>query len=250
MDGKIDRLKVCIKYCGGCNPDSDGVEAVSRIKQKVGDGIEFRHKDEGEYDLILAVQGCKRACADLTQFEGFKILTVKCIEDIERVVGEINYALINMVQRKERIMGKEFKEEDQQIRIQKLEVGDRFTTKPRVISKADVEQFASMTGYTLPFFLSEAGAKEAGWQGQLVPGMLTVSMAIGLLIQSGYIWDVTASLGADTIKFEKPVYVGDEIRVETEITSKKQTKKGGWITSYNWAVRNQKGEIVASGNNT
>jgi acyl dehydratase len=46
------------------------------------------------------------------------------------------------------------------------------------------------------------------------------------------------------------VYVYDEIRVEAEVTAKKQTRKGTWVCSYKWTVKNQRNEGVASGINT
>ena len=147
-------------------------------------------------------------------------------------------------------MAKEYVEESRYSLITDMDEGDKFTTKSRVITRSDVERFATTTGYTLPLFLSDEAAKEAGWKGQLVPGFLTVSLTVGLLIQSGYISTVRASLGAKEIKFNAPVYLYDSIHVETVVASKKQTKKGDWICGYNWVVKNQRDENVAEGFNT
>jgi len=130
-----------------------------------------------------------------------------------------------------------------------MDIGDRFITKSRVITKTDLELYAISTGDTHPMFLSEEQAKAAGWKNQLVPGLLTFSIAVGLLIQSGYISDVMAFMGTDKVKFNAPVYPYDTIRVETEVLSKKQTKSANWICSYKWIVRNQNDEAVAEGEN-
>jgi len=147
-------------------------------------------------------------------------------------------------------MAKEHVEQEMQKPIQKMDVGDRFVTKPRVITKTDLELYAISTGDIHPMFLSEEAAQARGWKTQLVPGLLTFSIAVGLLIQAGYIKDVMAFMGTDKVRFNAPVYPYDTIRVETAVLSKKQTSKGNWICSYSWVVRNQNDEAVAQGENT
>jgi len=58
-----------------------------------------------------------------------------------------------------------------------------------------------------------------------------------------------AFMGTDKVKFNAPVYPYDTIRVETEVLSKKQSKRASWICSYKWIVRNQNDEAVAEGEN-
>jgi len=141
-------------------------------------------------------------------------------------------------------------EEEMQQHIQNMEIGDKFITKSRVITKTDLELYAISTGDTHPMFLSEEHAKAFGWKTQLVPGLLTFSIAVGLLIQSGFISDVIAFLGTDKVKFNSAVYPYDSIKVQTEVLSKKQTKSANWICSYKWIVTNQNAEAVAEGENT
>lgn len=80
-------------------------------------------------------------------------------------------------------------------------------------------------------FLSEEAARAAGWKTQVVPGLLTFSIAVGLLIQSGYIRDVIAFMGTDKVRFHAPVYPYDSIRVETQVLSKKRT---GFAAIHGW----------------
>lgn len=144
----------------------------------------------------------------------------------------------------------EFFEEDMQKHIQNTEVGDKFVTKSRVITKTDLELYAICTGDTHPMFLSEERAKAFGWKTQLVPGPLTFSIAVGLLIQSGFISDVIAFLGMDKVRFNAPVYPYNSIRVEAIVISKKKAKKGNWICNYKWQIKNQNEIVVAEGENT
>lgn len=84
-------LKIGIKYCGGCNPLYDRVAAVKKLEQKLRGKAVFVSTDCEEVDLILAVQGCDRACADLSPFEGIPILVVLTPEDgntaLEHIFG-------------------------------------------------------------------------------------------------------------------------------------------------------------------
>ena len=147
-------------------------------------------------------------------------------------------------------MAQQYVEEAMQKHIQEMEIGDRFVTKPRVITKTDLELYAISTGDTHPMFLSEDAAQAAGWKTQLVPGLLSFSIAVGLMIQSGFISEVTAFMETDKVKFLAPVYPYDTIHVETEVLAKKQTSKGSWICSYHWQIKNQDDVTVAEGDNT
>ena len=145
-------------------------------------------------------------------------------------------------------MAKDYIEDSWRMPIQKMEVGDRLTTKQRVISKTDVELFALLGGDIAPQFLNEEAAKAQGWKTQLVPGLCTLNIAYGLLIQAGFLADIIAYMGTADMRFLAPVYPGDSVRMETEVTSKKKTEKG-WICEYDWTIRNHDGVAVAEGHN-
>jgi acyl dehydratase len=99
-------------------------------------------------------------------------------------------------------------------------------------------------------FLADEAAKALGWEAQLVPGLLSYSIAVGLMIQSGFIADVKAYMSTDKMRFLAPVYPGDTIRVEAEVLSKKLIKSGDWICSYKWAIKNQHDKTTGEGENT
>jgi acyl dehydratase len=142
----------------------------------------------------------------------------------------------------------EYIEESWRIPAQKMEVGDRITTKARTITRTDVEMVALLGGDYAAQFLSREAAEAAGWKDQLLPGVGTLNIAYGLLIQAGFLADVVAYMGTDRLRFFQPVYPGDAIRMEAEVAGKKLTEKG-WICEYDWKVRNQHDEVVASGRN-
>ena len=74
-------MKVAIKYCGGCNPDYDRVALVKRIEERLIGKVEFVSAENDNIDPVLAVEGCKTACADLSAFKGTNIRFITKIED-------------------------------------------------------------------------------------------------------------------------------------------------------------------------
>jgi acyl dehydratase len=82
-------------------------------------------------------------------------------------------------------------------------------------------------------------------------GVLTFSIAIGLMESCGILDDVVAFLGTEKLRFVKPVYIGDTLRVLVELKDKKFSKGGSRGTvHYEWRVVNQHDEEVLRGTNT
>ena len=82
--------RIRIKYCGGCNPDYDRGQLVEKIKKRLGDSVTWVPSNAKTYDLVLAIQGCETACADLTDFEGHEIHSVACLADADEFLRHIN----------------------------------------------------------------------------------------------------------------------------------------------------------------
>jgi hypothetical protein len=77
-------IKVGIKYCGGCNPYYDRVALVDRIKSRLKDKAEFVSPSDDDVDLVLAVEGCQTACADLNAFQGKTVHIITRKEDADK----------------------------------------------------------------------------------------------------------------------------------------------------------------------
>ena len=67
------KKNVRVEYCGGCNPNYDRVEMIERLQSLVEDRFCFALHDRHDFDLLLVVNGCPRACANnnLTRAEFF-----------------------------------------------------------------------------------------------------------------------------------------------------------------------------------
>jgi len=95
-------LRVGVKYCGGCNPEYDRVALVEQIKERLEGKVSFVSPESEGIDIILAVNGCRTACADLSGFRRNETWTVTGNEDGKEFVREI-------VEREVHINGKEKK---------------------------------------------------------------------------------------------------------------------------------------------
>jgi len=82
-------LKVGIKYCGGCNPYYDRVDLVKQIESRLQGKVEFVSAGNDDVDLVLAVEGCQTACADLESFQGKIIHIISQKENIDEFLQKI-----------------------------------------------------------------------------------------------------------------------------------------------------------------
>ena len=82
-------LKVGIKYCGGCNPGYDRVALADYVQQSLQGRVEFIPMENTDIDLVLAIEGCKTCCADLSSFEGKQIQFVSQLEDAGKFLQSI-----------------------------------------------------------------------------------------------------------------------------------------------------------------
>jgi acyl dehydratase len=129
-----------------------------------------------------------------------------------------------------------------------LEVGDRFTSDGRTLSEEDIATFAALSGDRHPLHTDPVWARDVGPFGaRVAQGCLTLSLATGLefeLIGS----DGTAILafyGMDRVRFVKPVFVGDTIHIEGEVTSLEPKDASRGVVTMHQEIVNQDGDVVA-----
>lgn len=87
-------LRVGLKYCGACNPEYDRVALVEQIERSLQGKVAFVSTKIEGIDIILAVQGCSTACADLSAFQGLEIRTITKIGDTDKFIDEMNKRVI------------------------------------------------------------------------------------------------------------------------------------------------------------
>lgn len=79
-------LIIGLKYCGGCKPDYDRVALAEKIAHRLaGTAVLVRHDHPG-VALILAVQGCATACADLSPFEHLPVFIITRPKEVDAFI--------------------------------------------------------------------------------------------------------------------------------------------------------------------
>jgi len=115
----------------------------------------------------------------------------------------------------------------------------------RVIGEKEIILFAAATGDINPVHLDAEFAAESIFKERIAHGMLTggvISAALALVLPGpGCIY-----LG-QSLRFQKPVKIGDELTAQLEVTAKREDKE---ILTIECEVINQHGKVVASGTAT
>ena len=128
---------------------------------------------------------------------------------------------------------------------EEFNVGDKFITPRRTITKAAIDIMLSLGGLRNPVFVDEEYAKTTVFGSSVVPGELSIVFMGGLNEQLDMWWD-TVLVGIDKMKFKNPLRPGDTIHNEIEILSTRLTSKQGWgLVLDKSTCLNQKGQAVA-----
>lgn len=93
MPDKKEPFKIGIKYCGGCKPAYDRLEQVRELQRRLAGRIELLPPESEGVRLVLAVQGCPTACADLRPFSRQRVWSITCPEEAEKFVACIESCL-------------------------------------------------------------------------------------------------------------------------------------------------------------
>lgn len=106
-----------------------------------------------------------------------------------------------------------------------FEVGQEYVTSGRTISESDVVQFAALTGDWNALHTNEEYCKTTQFGRRIAHGLFGLSLMEGMKYRMGH-FDGTAiaSLGW-TVKFVKPIYIGDTVRVKVRIKALRESKK-------------------------
>lgn len=124
--------------------------------------------------------------------------------------------------------------------------GQHYKTDRRTVTEADHVNFTTSFGFFEPLFMDAPYiAEHTPYQGRLVPGALTFSMAEGLTILSGIIHGTGMALLGVEMTVLNPVSVGDTLTVDIEVAGKRETRnpERGIVTFFQ-RVLNQDGQAV------
>lgn len=133
--------------------------------------------------------------------------------------------------------------------FEEFSIGDKVATSGRTITESDIVRFAGLTGDFNEIHINAAYAAEEMFGERVAHGLLVLSIAVGLAVQTGFIERTVLAFRELDWKFSRPVMIGDTIRVELEVTETKAMKRlGGGSVTMKAAVLNQRDEVVNRGN--
>ena len=132
-----------------------------------------------------------------------------------------------------------------------LQVGDTLLTHRRTVGEADIVAFGGISGDYFYMHFDDIAAKESPFGKRIAHGYFVLSAAAGLFVSPAP-GPVLANYGLDTLRFVKPVGIGDTI--QARLTCKRKIDRnrkdakgvGQGVVAWDVAVTNQDGEIVAS----
>jgi oxepin-CoA hydrolase/3-oxo-5,6-dehydrosuberyl-CoA semialdehyde dehydrogenase len=129
-------------------------------------------------------------------------------------------------------------------------VGDSLLTHRRTVTEADIVAFGGLSGDYFYMHFDEPAARASPFGKRIAHGYFVLSAAAGL-----FVWPspgpVLANYGLDTLRFVKPVGIGDTI--QARLTCKRKTDRpskgdgpGQGVVAWDVQVTNQDGVLVAS----
>jgi acyl dehydratase len=123
------------------------------------------------------------------------------------------------------------------------EVGTTRETGGRTITETDIVLHAGQTGDFYPHHMDAEWCKTQEFKQRIAHGTLIFSVAVGMT--AGVINPEAFSYGYDRLRFIKPVFIGDTIRVRVSIKEKREHKTPGYgVVSELVEVFNQQNETV------
>ena len=129
------------------------------------------------------------------------------------------------------------------------QVGDRIEHPiRRTVTETDNLLFSTLTHNPQPLHIDAEAAKASEFGQILVNGTFTFSLMIGLSVAETTLGTLVANLGYDKLVMPKPVFLGDTIRVESEVVELRPSKSrpGSGIVTFEHRALNQRGELVCS----
>jgi acyl dehydratase len=132
--------------------------------------------------------------------------------------------------------------------FEEFSIGQKFDHPiRRTVTEADNVFFTAMTHNPAQLHLDEEYAKGTEFGTRIVNSLFTLGLMIGISVGETTLGTTVANLGMDEVRFPKPVFHGDTLRVQTEVMKLRESKSrpnNGIVVFMHRAV-NQRGEIVA-----
>jgi 3-hydroxybutyryl-CoA dehydratase len=133
--------------------------------------------------------------------------------------------------------------------FEEFNVGQKITTLGRTISESDIMTFAGLSGDYNQIHTDAEYSKTTMFGQRISHGILGLAIASGLAMRTGIMdGTVMAFREINDWKFIKPIFIGDTVRAELNITEAKALPRiGGGSISLLVEIKNQSGDVCQRG---
>lgn len=130
-----------------------------------------------------------------------------------------------------------------------MEVGQTFDHAiRRTVTETDNLMFSTLTHNPAALHLDAHYMKDSDFGQIIVNSCFTLSLMVGVSVGDTTLGTAIANLGWDEVRFPAPVFIGDTLRIETEIVSLRESKSrpNAGIVTFEHRAYNQDGTLVGS----
>lgn len=127
--------------------------------------------------------------------------------------------------------------------FEEFDIDEQRQTIGRTVTETDIVVHAGQSGDFFPHHMDEAWCSTQPFKKRIAHGTLIFTIGIGLT--ASFINEVSMTYGYERLRFIKPVFIGDTIKVTVTIKDKKEHKKPGFgLVTELVEVFNQNKELV------
>jgi acyl dehydratase len=116
----------------------------------------------------------------------------------------------------------------------------------RTVTETDNLLLTALTHNPQPLHLDAEFCRGTEFGRILVNSMFTLALTVGLTVSETTLGTTVANLGLDEVRFPSPVFIGDTLRAETRVRSRRESKSRptAGIVVFEHRAINQRGQDV------
>ena len=123
-----------------------------------------------------------------------------------------------------------------------LSGGESFETAGRTVTEADLVSFSALTGDWHPQHADADWAAAGPFGARVAHGMLVLSYSLGLAPIDPE--RIVALRGIDSVRFKRPVRIGETIRVRGEVARLRPLDDATGLVTIDWKVLGAEGRTA------
>ncbi len=134
------------------------------------------------------------------------------------------------------------------LHYEEFSVGQAFVHPwSRTVTEMDNTMFSLLTMNPQPLHIDAHFAAGTEWGQRLFNSLYTLGLLVGMSVNDTTLGTTVANLGMSDVRFPKPVFHGDTLRVETTVISLRESRSRAdvGLVEFEHTGFNQRDEVVA-----